>query len=110
MKIQIISAIALAAAATLPLSAGAVVPLKELHRQPLTSCERAVRSEFDGGRITDRFHERMADGSHRIFLNVVTAVDGEQAAQRVTCATNSTGHRVVDLQAESGRWVDASRG
>lgn len=108
MKIQIISAIALAA--ILPLSAAAVVPLKEIHRQPLSSCERAVRSEFGGGRITDRFHERMTDGSHRIFLNVETAEAGEKASQRVTCSTNATGRRVVDLQAESGRWIDASRG
>ena len=108
MKIQIISAIALAA--TLPLSAGAVVPLKNLASQPLASCERAVRSEFEGGRITDRFHERMDDGSHRIFLNVVTAEDGEKDAQRITCSTTPTGHRVVDLQAEAGRWVDAKRG
>lgn len=107
-KLQIISAIALAA--TLPLTAGAVVPVKPTHERPLSSCERAVRSEFGGGRITDRFHERTEDGGHRIFLNVVTGQNGAEAVQRVTCSTTPTGFRVTDLRAEAGRWVDADRG
>jgi|AntDeeMinimDraft_5_1070356.scaffolds.fasta_scaffold40187_2 hypothetical protein len=108
MNRNLITSFAIAAAAALPLTAGAVIsPVEE---RPLTSCDSAVRSELGNVRVTDTFHRRAADGSHEIYLNLEKFENGRMVPQRVTCETGPSGRRVLDLQAESGRWVEAPRG
>lgn len=105
---NLITSFAIAAAAALPLTAGAVIsPVEE---RPLASCDAAVRSEIGNAKVTDTFHRRAADGGHEVYLNLQQFENGRMIARRVTCETGPSGRKVRELRAESGRWVEAPRG
>jgi hypothetical protein len=105
---NLITSFAIAAAAALPLTAGAVI--SPVEARPLASCDAAVRAEIGNARVVDTFHRQAADGSHEVYLNLEQFENGRMVARRVTCETGPSGHRVRELQAESGRWVEAPRG
>lgn len=105
---NLITSFAIAAAAALPLTAGAVI--SPVEARPLASCDAAVRSEIGDARVTDTFHRRGTDGSHEVYLNLEQFENGRMVTRRVTCETSPSGRQVRDLQAESGRWVEAPRG
>ncbi|MEE4301236.1 MAG: hypothetical protein V2J24_17480 [Pseudomonadales bacterium] len=109
MKARIAIAAFAVAATSLPMAAGAALP--RVYDRPLDACTTAIENQFDRGEVTDTFHSRMDDGTHRIYANVETRqLDGSTEFRRVTCETNRSGRSVVELSAADGRWVDREQG
>jgi hypothetical protein len=92
-------------AAALPMTASAVVPT--IHGKSLESCEDAIRNELGRSQVTDTFHRQRDDGRHEIYANVLKYEGGELVPMRVTCQTSTSGRRVMDLQAQAGRWIES---
>lgn len=109
MKARIAIAAAALAASALPMAAGAALP--RVYEKPLDACTSAIENQFSSGEVTDTFHSRMDDGSHKIYANIETrGLDGSTEFKRVTCETTRSGRDVVELSAADGRWVDRDQG
>ncbi|MEE4360363.1 MAG: hypothetical protein V2I63_02435 [Pseudomonadales bacterium] len=101
MKTALATVLALGALTSATASAS-MIPRPD-HRS-LEACTRAIEASMPRARIEEAFHDRRPEG-HRISANVIRYESGAWHPLRVTCETSTNGRRVLDLQAEAGRWI-----